>query len=103
MSIRRSVFFIGATAILTATAFSLLIYTFTSEKKASDAHIRTGRLVDELGLTDLALFTEASYTRHPTMTDFNTPFQDSPMSFEHFPTGSLLKPPAHVDNHVKKH
>lgn len=50
-------------------------------------------LVRELGLSDLALFTEARYTRHPTQADQHTPFQDHPAALEHFPTGSLLPPP----------
>ncbi len=49
-----------------------------------------------LGLTDLALFTEARYTRHPALADLATAFQDAPGSFEHFPSGSFLPPPAHL-------
>jgi hypothetical protein len=52
-------------------------------------------LVQVLGLTDLCLFTEASYTRHLSLADFHTAFQDSPMTLEHFPSGSLVtRPPA---------
>jgi hypothetical protein len=52
-------------------------------------------LVQRLGLTDLCLFTEASYTRHLSLADFHTAFQDSPMALEHFPSGSLVThPPA---------
>ena len=50
-------------------------------------------LVSGLGLTDLALFTEARYTRHLTQADRHTAFQDHPMAFEHFPSGSLHAPP----------
>jgi hypothetical protein len=50
-------------------------------------------LVRQLNLTDLCLFTEASYTRNPSMADRHTPFKDSPLSLEHFPSGSLLGPP----------
>lgn len=50
-------------------------------------------LVRELGLTDLSLFTEARYTRHPGQADRHAPFQDHPAALEHFPTGSLLPPP----------
>lgn len=53
--------------------------------------VRAG-LVAELGLTDLALFTEARYTRHPSQADRHAAFQDHPMAFEHFPTGSLVTP-----------
>ena len=49
-------------------------------------------LVGRLALTDLSLWTEARYTRHPAMADFFTPFQDSPASFEHFPAGSIIAP-----------
>lgn len=52
------------------------------------------QLVRELRLTDLCLFTEARYTRHPAMADLHAPFQDHPMSFEHFPSGSLISPPS---------
>lgn len=53
-------------------------------------------LVERLGLTDLVLFTEARYTRHPSQADLQSAFQDHPVAFEHFPTGSLLPPPAGI-------
>ncbi len=71
---------------------------------ATDAAYRRGRssehlrnssaLVESLALTDLCLFTEARYTRHPSQADLHTPFQDHPLALEHFPSGSLLTPPA---------
>ncbi len=53
-------------------------------------------IVGVLELSDLCIFTEARYTRHPSMADFNTPFQDYPMSFEHFPSGSMVTVPPHL-------
>lgn len=50
-------------------------------------------LVSELGLTDLALFTEARYTRHLSQADRHTAFQDHPLALDHFPSGSLVPPP----------
>jgi hypothetical protein len=50
-----------------------------------------------LELTDLSLFTEARYTRHLSQADLHTPFQDHPFAFEHFPSGSLVSPPAGDD------
>jgi hypothetical protein len=50
-------------------------------------------LVNSLSLTDPALFTEARYTRHLSQSDRHSPFQDHPMAFEHFPSGSLVSPP----------
>ena len=55
-------------------------------------------LVHPLGLSDIALFTEARYTRHPAMADRHAPFQDHPASLDHFPTGSLITPPSHISN-----
>lgn len=55
------------------------------------------KMVAKLGLSDLCLFTDARYTRHPVMADLNTPFQDHPMSMEHFPSGSLVTIPPHLN------
>jgi len=52
--------------------------------------------VQRLGLTDLCLFTDARYARHPSMADLHTPFQDSPMAVEHFPSGTVILPPPHL-------
>ena len=53
-------------------------------------------LVQELALTDLCLFTEARYTRHLSQADLHSAFQDYPMAFEHFPSGSMVSPPEHL-------
>lgn len=53
-------------------------------------------VVRVLSLTDLALFTEARYTRHPSMADRHAPFQEHPLSLEHFPSGSVVPPPPHL-------
>lgn len=58
------------------------------------ATAETMRLVERLGLTDPVLFTEARYTRHPSQADLQSAFQDHPVALEHFPTGSLIAPPA---------
>ena len=49
-----------------------------------------------VGVTDLCLFTDARYTRHPSLADRHSPFQDYPLALEHFPSGSLLLPPGHL-------
>jgi hypothetical protein len=101
---RRSTLYIIITLALLAVSVFLAGYSAVKIKQSHGAAFRTGRLVSELDLTDLALFTEASYTRHLSQTDFTTPLQDSPLSFEHFPSGSLVGPPAHLEGgHVKKH
>lgn len=51
------------------------------------------QMVRDWQLADLCLFTEAGYTRHLSQADRHTPFQNSPMALEHFPSGSILLPP----------
>lgn len=51
------------------------------------------QLATGLGLTDLALFNEARYTRHPSQADRHAAFQDHPLALDHFPAGSLQPPP----------
>jgi hypothetical protein len=55
---------------------------------------RVAGVVARLELTDLALFTEARYTRHLSQADLHSAFQDHPTALEHFPTGSIAGPPA---------
>jgi len=59
------------------------------------------RLVRELDLPDLCLFTEARYTRHISLSDLHTPFQDFPMSFDLFPSGSHVAPPMKTKTSLK--
>ncbi|MDY0071662.1 MAG: hypothetical protein RBR77_03330 [Thauera sp.] len=56
-------------------------------------------LVRALRLSDPVLVTEARYTRHLSQADLHAAFQDHPLAFEHFPSGSLLPPPAHLLRH----
>lgn len=59
---------------------------------------RRAALVSEFGLSDLALSTEARYTRHLTLADRHSAFQDHPTSFDHFPSGSIYLPPFQLTN-----
>ena len=71
----------------------LFAHAFYQEIHAGPILKANSELVARLELSDLCLFTEASYTRHLTQTDFDTPFQDCPICLEHFPSGSILMPP----------
>lgn len=51
------------------------------------------RLVAELGLADLALWSDASYCRHPSLAVFFSAHADHPSAMEHFPAGSIVPPP----------
>jgi hypothetical protein len=55
------------------------------------------RLAENLTLTDPCLFNEARYTRHPSQADLHAPFQDHPAALEHFPNGSLVRPPRRLE------
>lgn len=50
-------------------------------------------LAQTLKVTDLCLFTEARYTRHPAVSDRHSAFADSPSALDYFPSGSILSPP----------
>jgi len=93
---RLSTAYLGVTGALAAFLAGLAMHAFQERKNADALLSRMTAMVNRLNLTDLCLFTEASYTRHLAMTDLNTPFQDSPLSFEHFPTGALVMPPPHL-------
>ena len=77
-----------------------LVFLYASFDKKAEAELLQEKLnlVRRHGLTDLCLFTEARYTRHPSQADFHSPFQDSPLSLEHFPSGSLMVAPYKVGN-----
>lgn len=76
-------------------ALALLLGVQPHEGAATFEADRSGRrqVVRRLMLTDLCLFTEARYTRHLSQADLFSAFQDHPVSLEHFPSGSLVRPP----------
>ena len=85
----------GTFSLVLLLAGLVLCHPYHQRDASRELISRLAGIVSRLNLTDLCLFTEASYTRHLSMTDLNTPFQDSPFSFEHFPTGALVAPPPH--------
>lgn len=77
-----------------ALALALCLAQAIAARGAGETRRAAGReLVAALGLTDLALFTDARYTRNPALADLHSAFQDGPASLEHFPSGSLVSPP----------
>lgn len=96
MSVRHSSAYLALTGGLLLALAGVAVHAHWSAQAAAPLLDRVAALVGKLELTDLCLFTEASYTRHLSMTDRYTPFQDSPMTFEHFPSGALVGPPAQL-------
>jgi len=86
--------------VLGVTLLATVLFTTTFadaawQRGAREAALqRTEQLVEALRLSDIVLFTEARYTRHLTQADLHSAFQDHPVALEHFPSGSLLPPPA---------
>jgi len=90
--LRPSSIALGTIFVLSAAVAAMFVHgAFANDSGLA----KRGKLVAQLGLTDLSLFTEARYTRHPSQADLHSAFQDHPMSFDHFPTGSLISPPRH--------
>jgi hypothetical protein len=96
MTVRKADCFLGYLTILILFLLAALGHSFYGKRMAEPWLEEKKELVRSLELTDLCLFTEANYTRHASQADFHVPFQDHPASFDHFPSGSLLPPPATV-------
>jgi len=90
---RKSNFFIGYLTLNFLLILFLFVHASFHETHSGPLLKENSELVKSLELSDLCLFTEASYTRHLTQADLNTPFQDYPVCLEHFPSGSILMPP----------
>jgi len=85
--------FLGVTLLEITILLSLFVYGhFTVTARAGGEVPAKRELVRYLKLTDLSLWTEARYTRHPSQADIFAPFQDFPCSLEHFPAGSIIAP-----------
>jgi len=92
MRARGSDVALGSLALGAVLLGAALMHAGLARRSALPEREAAARLVHRLGLSDLALFTEARYTRHPSQADLHSAFQDHPMSLDHFPSGSLVAP-----------
>jgi len=90
--VRRSDEFLAVAGLL-AVLVLLTVAESAAHRAGTSGFDASRAMVRRLGLTDLCLFTEARYTRHPSQADHFAPFQDHPQALEHFPSGSLMAPP----------
>lgn len=90
---RRSAFLLSALAIVSALLLLSAIDAGLRSRAMAPLIAQRSELVAALDLTDLVLFTEARYTRHPSQADLHSAFQDHPLALEHFPSGSLVPAP----------
>jgi hypothetical protein len=94
MIFRKARAFIAVTIIQVIVLAGLMMWSASVTRTRTVEEIpRKQELVQRLELTDLAIWTEARYTRHPSQADFFAPFQDGPSSLEHFPAGSVVAAP----------
>ena len=86
--------FAAVTLLEVALLAALVLHCNARRQRESAGLVPANRqLARQLELTDLAIWTEARYTRHPSQADRFAPFQDLPSSLEHFPAGSVVAPP----------
>ena len=90
---RKSTLFFTVLAVQAVLLAAVFAHAGHQRSRDAAALREMKDMVQRLELTDLCLFTEARYTRHLTQADLHSPFQDHPMSLEHFPSGSLVGPP----------
>jgi hypothetical protein len=93
---RKSPWFLALLAAASAAFGASLLHARLAGERMGPRLEGNRRLAEGLGLTDLCLFTDARYTRHSAVADVHSAFQDYPLSFEHFPSGSLVGPPPHL-------
>ena len=92
--------YIGLTLLQVGLLAMLLVHGTARVREVSREELPAlAGTVRTLQLTDLALWTEARYTRHPSQADCFTPFQDFPSALEHFPAGSIMAPVRAADSH----
>ena len=91
--------FIGGSMVL---LLLMTLHTRHGQSSGQSERLIRTEMVKEYQLTDLCLFTEARYTRHPAMADRHAPAQDHPGALEHFPSGSLASPPAYLMRHYEQ-
>lgn len=89
---RRADAFLGLLLALAALGALAAVHAGAEARRLRPEQEARAELVRRLDLTDLCLFTEARYTRHPSQADRFAAFQDHPVALEHFPSGSLVPP-----------
>jgi hypothetical protein len=96
---RKSTVFVSAIALMAVLLCFAFVHAHARQRSDMPRLLTNADMVRYFELTDLCLFTDAQYTRHPAVANRHTPFQDYPLSFEHFPSGALSGPPPRMVIH----
>jgi len=99
---RKSDIFFSSLAVGILLMCLIFLDSAVSRHLDRDVVLERREIVKVLALTDLCLFTEARYTRHPSMADLHTPFQDHPLALEHFPSGAIMAMPPHLQPQAQR-
>jgi hypothetical protein len=83
---------LGVIATEVAAVAALAIGGAIAAHRADAGRGADRTLAAGLGLTGLALWSEAGYCRHPAQADLFAAHADHPGALEHFPGGSLVPP-----------
>ena len=81
-----------ALLVLAAAALHADVAARRREAQAAEGGLRP--LTAFLGLADLAVSSEARYTRHPALSDMAVVGMDHPGAIDHFPSTLFFAPPA---------
>jgi len=91
--VRKSTLFLFLTMVEVVFLGLIFVHAVLTEEAQRANLQEKSQVVTTLKLTDLCLFPEARYARHPSQADWHAAFQDHPLSLEHFPAGSFTAPP----------
>jgi len=91
---KSTLFLISITVLAAGLVLTVVIHPRLDAAFHQNAMENNGMLVRQLDITDLCLFTEVRYTRHLSQADLFSAFQETPLAFEHYPSGSMTRPPA---------
>jgi len=92
MSFRPSALFLLAVLLLAGAAAVIALRQHEARGVLVGEVSQYRELVQALGLTDLALTTEARYTRHPAVSDGVVVHMDHPRAVDHFPSTLFVAP-----------
>jgi hypothetical protein len=94
--VRPSYYLALATAIILIVAAGILLHANHLSARWDTYSAENRALASTLGLSNLALSSEARYTRHLSLADSFAAFQDVPCGLDFLPSGTFFTPAAHA-------